>query len=272
MEFLTLFLFISIIILAIVIILICVLVKKSYVPTINIVIVTNIPKDPRLKLLKQSLYKADFNHRDIFVLSTPEKFTWNERLLAWKKFYKTLDPDAIVLSLDAFDVIVLGSKEEIFSKFQSLNCKAVFGCVNYCWPLECEICKNKTTHSKRWNPHTQNYSYLCAGTYMGRAGFLSNLLEKNPWSEDVDDQCYFATLFEKQDNHTDMILDFKNLIFQSTTSVYYNAGILKHSRNDKQRLFHSELNTEPSIFHFDTIHYPYNDLKACYDLMTQKFS
>jgi hypothetical protein len=131
MEFLTIILFISIVILAIVIILICVLVKKSYVPTINIVIVTNTPKDSRLKLLKQSLYRSDFNNRDIFVLSTPEKFSWNERLLAWKKFYKTLDPDAIVLSLDAFDVIVLGSKEEIFSKFKSMNCKAVFGCVSY---------------------------------------------------------------------------------------------------------------------------------------------
>jgi hypothetical protein len=243
--------------------------RRKYIPALHVVIVTNMPNDSRLGVLKTTLSKTNFSNRDIFVLNTGIKFSWNERLWAWKKFFKSLPPESIVLSLDAFDVIVLGSKEEILSKFLSMNKKLVFGWTDYCWPTYCEICIKRENTVKRLNPYTKKYCYLCAGVYIGRAGFLYDLLEKNPWPEDVDDQCYFATIFENQGN-TDIILDFKNFIFQSTTSNDYNNGLLRASEKDKHRLYHSQFKTEPSIFHFDSLHYSSDQLKKYYTLMTQK--
>ena len=236
-----------------------------------IVTVTNIPNDQRLTLLKQTILNSGFQDSDIKVLTTPanSKWTWNERLIVWKNFYKELPPEQLVLSLDAFDVLLFGNKKEIIKKFNSFKADLVFGWTHYCWPAECPICLNYSDKPKFINPHLNSYCFLCAGAYMGKAGYLAKLLEENPWEPNVDDQCYFSGLYEN-DKEDKIKLDLKNIIFQNTTPTYWNMGILKFSGKKSVRLLNNQLNSMPNVFHFDSYHYSEKDLKLSHDLMTKK--
>jgi len=242
--------------------------NKKLKSELTIVIVTNQPRDKRLQLLKYTILNSNFYRNDINVLKTPKKFSWNERLIAWKKFYKSLPPDQLVMSLDAFDIILLGNKNEIVDKFKSFKCELLFGWANYCWPVKCSICKKYKGKKKFINPHLKSRCFLCAGAYIGKAGYLAEILEKNPWTENVDDQCYFSTIYEK-DSSNKIQLDFKNLIFQNTTPHYWNNGVLIKSTETSQRLLNTQLKTEPHVFHFDSYHYTAQQLKFCYDLITR---
>jgi hypothetical protein len=109
--------------------------------------------------------------------------------------------------------------------------------------------------------------YLCAGTYIGRAGYISDLLHENPWDDNVDDQCYFATLF-LQHGHKGMELDEDNVIFQNTTPKIISQGHLSFSH--KRRPMNNITGTQPCVFHFDSYHLSHKQLFHGYQLLQKE--
>jgi hypothetical protein len=241
--------------------------KKS---DLLIVIVTNKPNDERLSLLQQTILNSGFEEKDIKVLMTPPKFSWYERLNVWKNFYQQIPPDQIVLSLDAFDVLMIGHKKEIIDKFNSFHCSLVFGWANYCWPPDCPTCHKISDTYKFLNPYTDSYCYLCAGAYIGRAGYLAKLLHQHAYETNVDDQCYFSKIYD-QSKDNQIKLDFKNKIFQNTTPNDWNDGKIIASPDKSERLYHIKLKEKPNVFHFDSYHYTHKDLNLCYNMMRKLY-
>ena len=211
---------------------------------IKVVTCTNLPEDNRLKLLEKSLDNAGFPTCDVLIPSG--KFSWAKRLDEWKKYYNSCDPDTIILSLDAFDVLALkNTAKEIIYKFKLSGYKVLFGATTYCWPPECPICVNPNGMT----------TFLCAGTYIGYAGALAEILNTNDWTDDADDQCYFATFMNSEKNINNMVgLDTQASIFQSSSN---RAPIIISTLN---RVTNTETYTNPCILHYDSSHPTYDDL------------
>lgn len=217
--------------------------KRGVKPSIVAVMVTNQPNDDRLRLLKESLVKAGFADSEIKVLSTGDKFSWAMRMDAWKEFYDSCDPHTMILSLDAFDVFVLeNTRGEIIDKFQKSGHKVLFGSTNYCWPMDCDTCIN----------HRDKPDFLCAGTYIGYAGVLSDIMSQHTWDEKVDDQCYFSTICREYPEFG-LGLDTTANLFQSTT---LSADL---ESNDK-RVTNKQTSTKPCVLHYDSAHPTYEKL------------
>ena len=88
----------------------------------QMVTVTNMPRDHRLGLLMRSaIKKGGLKRKERVVLKCDTPFSWAKRLNSWRDYYSTLPRDTIVLSVDAFDVIVMAPKEEILDKFDKLE-------------------------------------------------------------------------------------------------------------------------------------------------------
>jgi hypothetical protein len=210
---------------------------------IFVVMVTNQPNDDRLRLLKQSLVKAGFDDYEIKVLSTGDKFSWAKRMDAWKEFYDSCAPNTIILSLDAFDVFVLeNTRGEIIDKFQSSGHKVLFGSTNYCWPMDCDTCINRKGRTE----------FLCAGTYIGYAGVLSDIMTKHAWDEKVDDQCYFSTIYREYPEF-EIGLDTTANLFQSTT-------LTAELESKDKRVINKQTSTNPCVLHYDSAHLTYEKL------------
>lgn len=212
----------------------------------KMVTVSSNPDDPRLQLLLRSATeKGRFSRKDQVVLHCDLPFSWSKRLALWRNYYSSLPRNAVVLSVDAFDVLIMSSKKEILCTFRGLNIPLLFGCTDYCWPHECDVCQERTGF---YSEQRRRVVYLCAGTYIGRAGYLADLLHKYTWTEDVDDQCYFSkiALHEK-----DIGVDDKNNIFQSSTpaAIRDNTLIPKDGR-----FFNTLTHSYPCVFHFDSFH------------------
>lgn len=235
----------------------------------QMVTVTNLPRDPRLGLLMRSaIKKGGLKRKERVVLKCETPFSWAKRLNSWRDYYSTLPRDTIILSVDAFDVIVMAPKKEILDKFEKLEksqgVHLLFGYTDYCWPSVCEVCVRHEHNPIMYSEKQKKMIYLCAGTYIGRAGYLFDLLSENQWDDNVDDQCYFATLF-LQHGHKGMELDEDNVIFQNTTSKIINQGDL--SFNNTKRPVNNITGTQPCVFHFDSYHLSHKQLFREYQLL-----
>lgn len=233
----------------------------------QMVTVTNQPRDTRLGLLLTSASeKSGFVTEERVLLKCDPPFSWAKRLTLWKDYYSTLPRDTVVLSVDAFDVVLLAPKEEMMKKFIESGASLLFGYTDYCWPTNCDMCIRylRERHPRLYSTELQKMMYLCAGTYIGRAGYLADLLHKNPWTDDVDDQCYFATIFLQQPtSSTAMKLDEKNSIFQNTTPTALQQGYLSVDKEEK-RSINNVTKTRPCVFHFDSYHPSHDELSYGY--------
>lgn len=237
----------------------------------QIVTVTNQPKDPRLGLLLRSAVdKGGFIREERVLLQCKSPFSWAKRLRLWRDYYSTLPRDTVVLSLDAFDVLLMALKKEILDKFYQLKASLIFGYTDYCWPSECEMCLRylHESHPKLYSAKRKKMMYLCAGAYIGRAGYLADLLHKHPWTEDVDDQCYFATIYLQQPTkNKEIILDEDNVIFQNTTPTVLEQGFLSVTN---ERPTNTITGTRPCVFHFDSYHPSFEGLSDGYQRLQGK--
>lgn len=91
----------------------------------------------------------------------------HSKLDYWRDYVNNCDDNEIILLLDAFDVLIIASEDEITDKFLSFNCDIVFGV---------EIPANRFQeyfYRKVFNPYSDEY--LCTGTIIGYGRSLKTL-------------------------------------------------------------------------------------------------
>jgi len=218
------------------------------------VVITNLPKDDRLTVLKRSMRTAGFSS-NYFYAASMDNFTWTKRLQIEQQIVQDAaeeDPEAILLFLDAFDVITLGGPDEVLAKFRATGKDALFSCVTYPYPHQCDgfdwskdgTC-NKASHWGAECPHWCRFA--CAGAFMGKAGALAQMFAENPVDNAPDDQCYFNLVMATK--RYNIALDHRHEVFFSTTDLLQCSLERKGGR-----LVVTNTGTTPSIIHFDASH------------------
>lgn len=221
---------------------------------IQVVTITDRPHDERLSVLERSLHAGGFTTNLVINTST-DHFSWTERLMIEQKIVQDAarhDPESVILFMDAFDVLNLGSPEEILRKFQQTGRDALFSCITYTYPHQCDGFDWKEDGSCKdgghWGAQCPHWCrFACAGAFMGKARALAHIFAENPPIGASDDQCYYNTIFAKRSYNIDV--DYRHEIFFSTTDLLKCAFERKGGR-----VHVAHTGTSPSIIHFDTSH------------------
>ena len=139
---------------------------------------------------------------------------------------------AVVISADAWDVLVLGGGDEILRVFEDLERESgrslVFNTEPACFPDSDGICEKHPPAKHRWR-------FLNAGLIVGRVhAFKKMLLEPVPW--DINDQWWFQIY--RRDHPEEILLDTGcNL-----TCTLYTIGEV----GDGLRLVDGRVHVEPT--------------------------
>jgi hypothetical protein len=115
--------------------------------------------------------------------TTTEWKGFAERVATVKEFLRSLPPRDIVCFLDAYDVLVNATEEQILSTFQASNCELLFG-------AEIDLFPHSFKERISQYPSSPTpFRFLNAGVYVGYAEAILKLFS---WKESIgtDDQGY----------------------------------------------------------------------------------
>ncbi|TMS40194.1 hypothetical protein L596_006603 [Steinernema carpocapsae] len=159
------------------------------------------------------------------------------------KSYK--DKNAVIMFVDAYDVVINAPKETILDRFfhEFSGARIVFGAEGFCWPDKNLVTKYPlVTFGKR---------YLNSGLYMGYAADIYKMLEMGADTKDNDDdQLFFTNLYLDEKVRTDLnvALDSISFIFQNLNGASEDVKI-EYSASGKAQLINTVYTTEPVVVH-----------------------
>ncbi|VDK19569.1 unnamed protein product [Anisakis simplex] len=138
--------------------------------------------------------------------------------------------DAIVLFVDAYDVVFNAGEEEILAKFDEIYYKyrVVFSAEPFCWPRK-ELAPEYPTvqFGKR---------FLNSGLFMGYAPEIWRIINEYPVADEDDDQLYYTNIYldEKLRNDLKITLDSMSFIFQNLNGIKDDVAIEFNDNGDAQ--------------------------------------
>lgn len=102
---------------------------------------------------------------------------WEFNAIKIKLLYEWLpdvDPDSIILATDAFDVAIYDDASTIVRKYQEIEGDIIFSAESNFYFRNKKLVKQ---YWKEYPRQTTIYDYLNSGTYVGKAGYLINMIE-----------------------------------------------------------------------------------------------
>lgn len=216
---------------------------------------------PKLHMITVANYKPPGLER---LLLTAEHFGNKITVLGLGKPYKnhfvklketydyleTLPDDDVVLFMDAFDVIMLGSGDEILERFLKMKCSVLFGSERHYHP------KNSVIDMYGEYPEAPtSLRYLNSGTYIGYVSYIRHMIRKiykrmyrmplNRYYNRLHDDQYHCHRFfvwnqdqVRRDVHAEIFFPLTNV---GWPEVEYNT--------EKKSIFFKETKTYPLVIH-----------------------
>ena len=148
-----------------------------------------------------------------------------------------LPPERPVLFVDGYDTLVTRHAGDILGAWRETAGEApLFAAEVFCWPDA--ACAGRYPAAPEGNP----YRFLNSGAFVGKAGDLLRIMEKEI-ADDDDDQGYYTARFLSGEH--DMALDYGCRVFQCLN------GALEHVQADEGRglLFNHRLESWPAVVH-----------------------
>ena len=167
------------------------------------------------------LESAKRNNINLNVLGYNEKWEgWKKRATSLLNFLNNIDNNKLICHIDGFDSIILGGEEELYNKFNKYykNNKIVFSSDNSDH-FHINYYKNKkygTCHN----------NFISAGIFIGYNYYVKKLLEDFIKSNYSDDQQFFVSLCNKDDN-----IGIDNNILFYNYQYFFNDYDLKYNNN-----------------------------------------
>ena len=160
-------------------------------------------------------------------------YSWRFRLII--DYFKTIDPEEIIIFIDAYDVIMLrplDDIEEYYNNIIKMTNKKI-------------IISEDKPYNQFINMLARIYFGTCkdtrinAGSYLGKAKHILEILNKLKYNDDDDDQVLFTSYFKNnpeeiyidtdniffftRDNQLDDILKDDNIKFNNKELTYMNS-------------------------------------------------
>jgi len=187
---------------------------------------------------------------------------FSNKLENFHKFLENVDDNKIVMSLDAYDVIIFNNAENIKKKFEEFNKPLVFSAEKYCWP-----------DGNIWGKYQNQsniFKYVNAGSYMGYAWRIKEMLNEfretnyncltydtNKYHEKVDDQrCLTRYYLNNVNNLNDIALDNEQKIW----SLCAGTKREDYDMTNYNYLYNKITNTQSCILHTNGANSWYKDL------------
>ncbi|XP_063546470.1 procollagen-lysine,2-oxoglutarate 5-dioxygenase [Cydia strobilella] len=138
------------------------------------------------------------------------------------------DNAQIILFTDSYDVMFLGTIEEIVKKFKSFeNTRVLFSAEQFCWP-EVKLAS--------MYPRTELPSpYLNSGGFIGYLPELSEIVNYKPIKDKDDDQLYYTKVYLDKTTRESLkiSLDHDSAIFQNLNGALSDVQLTANSTEEK---------------------------------------
>jgi hypothetical protein len=141
-------------------------------------------------------------------------FSWRLKLII--DYLKSIDPNELVIFIDAYDIIVLRPLDDIEEYYNDIikktNNKIIIG-----------YDKSKNIFYEQFMKFyfgSYNGFRINAGSYLGKASDILEILNKLKFNDDDDDQKLFTSYFNK--NPDDIYIDINNIFFLISTNKLNN--------------------------------------------------
>lgn len=152
------------------------------------------------------------------------------------KYIRTLDPNKIVVVVDAYDVLAVRPVSEFISQFKSFNRNLVLGMESCCF----------SNCTKLNNPPSSKYKYVNGGFYAGYCHAVIHMYEYILRLGITDDQIGIGKYVNAYSQR--VALDFNTKLVFNVTA--YDVNELKYDSNEK--LFYNSITKNKPFF----IHMP----------------
>jgi hypothetical protein len=202
-------------------------------------IFTFLTDENRIESLKKSANLFNVN------ITYIQNKIWNgyvDKIIAIENVIKDIDDNDIICFIDAYDVLLNNTEDEIISRFKDYNCDVLLGAELNCYP---------NTYKNRFPDTTTNYKYINSGGYIGYKYAIKKIFTWKPLNEIYNicinggDQTYFIEYYLNH-MHENIKLDDRCLIFQNMhlvnwQEINFNTG----------KTYNTILNTYPCFIHFN---------------------
>jgi len=138
--------------------------------------------------------------------------------------------DDLLLYIDGYDTLLLPTTvAELLSAFVSFHAPIVVSGCRYQWP---KVTPEEVVRLYDGVPQKIPYRYLCAGSFMGIVQYISEMIDKIPWSRDgrldynLDDQLAMQQYRVRFPNR--LVIDHDCRLFVSVGRHYDNLRLLKY--------------------------------------------
>ncbi|KAI6239005.1 Oxoglutarate iron-dependent oxygenase domain containing protein [Aphelenchoides fujianensis] len=159
----------------------------------------------------------------------------------------TIADDSLVLFVDAYDVVITASADEIARRFRLdfPDAQILFGAEPFCWPDK--------QLANAYPPVTFGERYLNSGLFLGVAGRLRQLLNEHTAEvrDADDDQLVYTRLFldETIRREFGLQLDSLSRIFQNLNGMGDRVQVEADDNDGSTRVFNTLYNTHPAVIH-----------------------
>jgi hypothetical protein len=155
-----------------------------------------------------------------------------------------LPDDSIVCFIDAYDVIVNSTQNDILEKFLSLDCDILISTETNCYPSNFKVRYDELVLGT-----ITKYKYINSGGYIGYKKPVLDLLRWkniNLMKNKTSDQGYFYEYYLNNYQNNKIKLDFDCIIFHSMYKIpFKNIEIVNN------RIYNNELKNYSCFLHFN---------------------
>jgi hypothetical protein len=196
-------------------------------------------------LCSHLLHTSDMFGIDVELLGIGHKFIEHkQRLKILHKRLMRVDPDDIVLCMDGSDTLFTGTSFQIVERFLSMKTRVLIsGEKSYTYQYH--------QFKKKFDSIPESYKYVNAGTFMGFAGDLLEMLEDifiiDKTFSDANDQGLLGIWAHKNLENKELVrIDSSCEVFWVTTEDWY---FLKQIAQQSGTIFHPNTGSKPLIIH-----------------------
>lgn len=168
---------------------------------------------------------------------------FRNRLFILIDYLKTIDPETILLVMDGYDTLFNTPPDQILDIFKSKNTRILFS-------TEKLYTYQYGQFQHKYDQIESKYRYINAGTYMGYAGdllqMLIELFDPSIIPADIDQGLMGIWIYNNFENPFKVQLDTNCEIFWVTSGDWFE---LKGIANDGKEIINPYTNTKPFIIH-----------------------